>query len=70
MERLPNGELEFRFPDGRPLPEAPPLPPVPADGGNALGMLHAGAGLDADTLRSGWAGERFDVCWATDVLHP
>jgi len=26
--------------------------------------------VDADTLRSGWFGERLDVGYAIDVLHP
>lgn len=66
LQRRPDGELEFHFPDGRPLPEAPPLPHPPADG---VGTLHAGVRPDART-RSGWTSERFNVSWAIDVMHP
>jgi hypothetical protein len=38
VERRPDGELRFRRPDGRPLPESPALPAVPAA---PVGMLRA-----------------------------
>ena len=72
MERQPDGELRFRRPDGRPLPDVPTPPAVPDDpvkalrGGNEVAGLH----LHANTLRPGWLGEHLDVGWAIDVLHP
>jgi hypothetical protein len=30
----------------------------------------AGVHVDARTLTAGWSGERFDVHYAIDVLHP
>jgi 5-methylcytosine-specific restriction endonuclease McrA len=33
VERLSDGDLRFRRPDGETVPEAPPPPPVPADAG-------------------------------------
>ena len=72
VERQPDGELRFRRPDGRPLPESPPLPAVPAD---PVGILRArnderGLNIHARTSMPGWLGERLDVGWAIDVLHP
>jgi len=72
VERQRDGELRFRRPDGRPLPESPPLPAVPAD---PVGILRArnderGLNIHARTSMPGWLGERLDVGWAIDVLHP
>jgi uncharacterized protein DUF222/HNH endonuclease len=72
VDRLPDGTLRFRRPDGRLLPEAPPPPAVPADPVQPLRVQHVGQGLrlDARTTCPGWLGERLDVGWAIDVLHP
>jgi hypothetical protein len=72
VERQPDGELRFRRPDGRPLPEIPALPAVPADPVGTLRARHEECGLDvhARTAMPGWLGERLDVGWAIDVLHP
>jgi hypothetical protein len=45
---------------------------VPADPVEALRAQHAAQGLrlDARTGLAGWLGERLDVGWAIDVLHP
>jgi hypothetical protein len=72
MERRPDGELRFQRPDGRPLPESPALPPIPDD---PIEMLRArnderGLNIHARTAMPGWLGERLDVGWAIDVLHP
>jgi len=72
VERWPDGELRFRRPDGRPLPESPALPAVAAD---PVGMLRARhdereLNIHARTAMPGWLGERLDVGWAIDVLHP
>src|SRR5438874_10137801 len=72
VERQPDGELRFCRPDGRHLPESPPLPAVPGDPVGMLRARHDERGLDvhARTAMPGWLGERLDVGWAIDVLHP
>ncbi len=67
-----DGALRFRRPDGRPLPEVPPAAEVPADPVGALQRRHDAQGLrlNARTACAGWLGERLDVGWAIDVLHP
>src|SRR6266404_5914676 len=72
VERQPDGELSFRRPDGRPLPESPPPAPVPVDPVEALRGRHDAHGLHlhARTAMPGRLGERLDVGWAIDVLHP
>src|SRR5881409_3995953 len=66
------GAFQFRRPDGRLLPEVPPPSAVPADPVQALRARHEGQGLrlHARTACPGWLGERLDVGWAIDVLHP
>jgi len=68
----PDGALQFRRPDGRPLPEVPPPLAVPADPVAALRARHTADGLrlHARTSLAQWLGERLDVGWAIDVLHP
>jgi len=72
IERLADGTLCFRRPDGRPLPDAPLPPSAPANPVQALRARHEKGGLrmDAQTTTPGWLGERLDVGWAIDVLHP
>jgi 5-methylcytosine-specific restriction endonuclease McrA len=72
IEGAPDGALRFRRPDGRPLPEAPAPPSLPTDPVEALRAEHAAQGLrlHARTGLAGWLGERLDVGWAIDVLHP
>ena len=72
VERGPDGELEFRRPDGRPLPEVPPRPAVPADPVKVLRAKHEAEGLRLNerTTCPRWRGERLDVVYAIDVLHP
>ncbi len=72
VERLRDGELRFRRPDGRLLPDVPPAPRVPDDPVQALRTQNEAAGVrvDAGTTCPGWLGERLDVGWAIDVLHP
>jgi hypothetical protein len=64
--------FQFRRPDGRPLPDVPPPAPVPADPAEALRDTHDANGLKlhARTALPQWLGERLDVGWALDVLHP
>ena len=72
VERHADGELRFRRPDGRPIPEVPPPVAVPADPIEALWARHRAQGLTlhARTLTPSWLGERLDLGWALDVLHP
>jgi 5-methylcytosine-specific restriction endonuclease McrA len=72
VERMPDGALQFRRPDGRVLPDVSPPPVVPADPVVALRARHSAQGLQlhARTGLAGWLGERLDVGWAIDVLHP
>jgi 5-methylcytosine-specific restriction endonuclease McrA len=72
IDREPDGALRFRRPDGRLLPEVS-LPAAIA--GDPVQIIRArndaqGLHLDARTTRPGWLGERLDVGWAIDVLHP
>jgi len=72
VDRQADGGLQFRRPDGRPLPEVPPPATVPADPVHVLRAEHFARGLDVHsrTACTGWLGERLDVGWAIDVLHP
>ena len=72
VARGPDGALRFRRPDGRPLPEVPPPAEVPADPTKVLRACHESSGLrlTARTACPGWLGERLNVGWAIDVLHP
>ena len=72
VEREPDDELRFRRPDGREVPEVPAPRPVPADPVEAIRARHAALGLaiGARTGRPTWLGERLDLVWAIDVLHP
>ncbi|MFI5325087.1 MAG: DUF222 domain-containing protein [Candidatus Rokuibacteriota bacterium] len=72
VERLPDGELQFRRPDGRLLPEVPTPAAVPADPAGAIRAQNVAHGLTlhARTGLAQWFGERLDVRWAIDVLHP
>src|SRR5437867_523892 len=72
IEPQPDGGLAFRRPDGRPLPEVPPPAAVPDDPVRAFRTRHAAQGLrlHARTACPSWLGERLDLGWAIDVLHP
>ena len=72
LTRQSDGELEFRRPDGRLLPEVPPHPDVPRDPVGVLREQHDAEGLvvHAHTATPGWLGERLNVAYAIDVLHP
>ena len=72
VERGLDGTLRFRRPDGQSLPEVPPSAAVPTDPVGALRARHdvLGLRLHARTACPGWLGERLDVGYAIDVLHP
>jgi 5-methylcytosine-specific restriction endonuclease McrA len=72
VDRQPDGTLRFRRPDGRVLPEVPHPPEVLGDAVQVLRAQHEAEGLvlDTGTAKPGWLGERLDVGWAIDVLHP
>jgi 5-methylcytosine-specific restriction endonuclease McrA len=72
VERQLDGELRFRRPDGRPLPDVPPPSAIPNDPVQALRARNEAAGLHlhSRTACPGWLGEPLDVGWAIDVLHP
>src|SRR5437763_7021862 len=72
VELAPDGMLRFRRPDGRLLPDVPPPVAVPADPVQALRARHdtPGLRLHARPACPQWLGERLDLGWAIDVLHP
>jgi 5-methylcytosine-specific restriction endonuclease McrA len=72
VARGPDGALQFQRPDGRPLPEVPPPVAVPEDPITVLRAYHNahGAQVNSRTGCAGWLGERLDVGWAINVLHP
>ncbi len=72
VERLPDGGLRFRRPDGRPIPEIPSPAAAPADPVGTLVARHREQGLNihARTACPSWLGERLDLGWAVDVLRP
>ena len=72
VERRSDGELRFRWPNGRVIPDIPPPPDLPADPMAIILEQNKANGLDlhARTAIPGWLGERLDVGYAIDVLHP
>ncbi len=72
VERLSDGALRFRRPDGRLLPDVPPLPAIADDPVQALRTENEAAGLRVDgrTLYAPVLWEGLDVGYAIDALHP
>jgi hypothetical protein len=71
MELAPSGEARFYRPDGRPLPEAPALPPVADEPVAALVSRLAGHGVAVaagGTLPAWWGGP-VDYAWEIDWLR-
>jgi hypothetical protein len=72
VRRIADGTFQFRRPDGRELPDVPRPAEVPDD---PVETLQAGnearqVRIHARTACAGWLGERLDLGWAIDVLHP
>jgi HNH endonuclease len=72
LDRQADGELRFRTPYGWPILEVPPPPEVRGDPLRMFRAQHEAAGLclHAHTATPGWLGERLNVGYAIDVLHP
>jgi hypothetical protein len=70
VERLPDGALQFRRPNGWLIPDAPGMPNIAGDAEAILRAQNVGVELDANTLRPAWLGERLDLDHAISVLHP
>jgi hypothetical protein len=72
IEREAEGALVFRRPNGWLIPDVPDPAVVPRDPMVALREENIGLGLSlgAQTMTPGWLGERLDVGYAIDVLHP
>jgi hypothetical protein len=72
VERRSDGELQFRTPDGRVLPDVGPARRIPGDAVQTLRAQNEAVGVrvDARASRPGWLGERLDVGYRIDVLHP
>ena len=72
VERRRDGELTFRWPNGRIIRDVPASPAPPAAAVDALRAKHEARGIHVDALTSmpGGLGDRLDVGYAIDVLHP
>ena len=72
VERLVDGELQFRRPNGWILPVVPSPPRVPDRPVDLLRAMNDANGLElhAHTATPGWQGERLDVGSAIDVIAP
>ena len=72
VERQPDGELQFRRPNGWVIPAVPPSPQLPGDPVAAIRARNEGNGLAlyAHTAMPLWLGKRLDVGYAIDALHP
>jgi hypothetical protein len=72
IERDADGTLHFSTPRGRAVPEVPAPPAVPPDPVQAIRTANRARGLAIDGWTScpSWLGERLDLGWAIDVLHP
>jgi 5-methylcytosine-specific restriction endonuclease McrA len=72
VARLADGDLRFTRPDGQVLPDVPRPPAAPDDPVGSLRTQHQAAGLNLHprTAMPKWLGERLDLGYAIDVLHP
>ena len=72
ITREAGGALVFYRPDGRSIPDVPDPPALTRDPMDVLRNANVAHGVtvDSHTSTPGWLGERLDVGWAIDVLHP
>jgi hypothetical protein len=72
VARTPDDTFQFRRPDGREIPDVPPLAAVPHDPVEAVRAENETrqVRITARTACARWTGERLDLGWAIDVLHP
>ena len=72
LDRQPDGELRFRRPDGRVLPDVPPSSELNGDSEAILRTRNEDDGVHVTprTAMPSWLGERLDVGYAISVLHP
>jgi hypothetical protein len=72
VARTPDDTFQFRRPDGGELPDVPPPAVVPQDPVEAVRAENETrqVRIDPRTACARWLGERLDVGWAIDVLHP
>jgi hypothetical protein len=72
VERRTDGEFAFTRPNGWPIPDVPGVVALQDDPVRAVQSWNAAAGVhvDARTACADWNGQRLDVGWAIDVLHP
>ena len=72
VARNPDDTFQFRRPDGDEIPDVPPPAAVPDDpikavrSENETRQVH----INPRTACARWLGERLDVGWTIDVLHP
>ena len=72
VELRDDRETRFFWPDGRPFPDAPPMPDWRGEAlaPTSLELAAAGITIDEDTATPNWYGEKLDVSYAIRVLHP
>jgi hypothetical protein len=66
-----SARARFRWPDGRPFPDVPPVPRLSDDPLTALEAKHSTLEIRVDrgTTTPHWKGERFDVGWAIYTMR-
>jgi hypothetical protein len=72
VERGGDGALTFRNPHGWSIPDVPDPPVLSRDPMDVIWEANLRDRIypDAHTLTPEWHGERVDIAWAIDVLHP
>jgi hypothetical protein len=71
MKRLPDDGFAFFRPDGRPLPDSPPMPEPGRGFAELVDRLERGAGIaDTWTTLPTWDGGPVDYGLAIEALHP
>ncbi len=72
VARDTDGTLRFHTPGGRPIPDVPAPPAVSSEPAQAIVAANraGGVAINARTGCPSWLGERLDLGWAIDILHP